>query len=86
MSWIIDLIAKLFGLWVNKTPEIAPVAEKAGQNEQALKDQSEAYDELAKAAAARADADTAAVLRQPDAGESHPDTAKQQFPGVEFRD
>lgn len=85
MSWIIDLIAKLFGLWVNKRPEIAPVAEKLGQNEQALKDQGAAYDELAKAAAARADADTQRVLRNPDAGKVDPDAAKH-FPGVEFRD
>lgn len=80
MSWLIDLIAKLFGLWVNKTPEIAPVAEKAGAAEQKVKDQADAYDTLAKAADARTDADVSR-MSGPGSDQVNTDTT-----GLEFRD
>lgn len=85
MTWIIQLILGLFGKWLNRTPQIAPVAEQLGKNEQAVQDTGAAYDELAKAADARADADTARVLREPDSGKPDSSAAKD-FPGVEFRD
>lgn len=33
MTWIIALITGLFGKWLNRTPPIAPIAEKLGRTE-----------------------------------------------------
>lgn len=87
MNFLLALLEKIglgaLSAWLGHKTD---VAEQAGETKQALKDQSAGYEELSKAADARADADVAAVLRQPDAGKSDPASAKQQFPGVEFRD
>lgn len=74
-------IKAMFG--VKADPSVA--ARQQGVDEQSLADQGAAYDTLAKAADARADADTQRVLGEPDSGKVDPNATKD-FPGVEFRD
>lgn len=86
LATILTFLAELFGKWLNRTPPAEPIAEQLGKAEQANADQGAAYDTLAKAADARADADVERVLGQPDSGKADPDAARQRFPGVKFRD
>lgn len=70
MSWLVDLILKLVGLFANRTPPVIGEAEKAGAAEARATAQEEAYDTVEMAAAAAraawADADGPGGLRAPD--------------------
>lgn len=82
---IFGFIAELFGKWLNRTPQIAPVAEQLGKNEQAVKDTGEAYDQLSQDADAARVADEQQLRHEPGSGELSTDPAKD-YPDIKWRD
>jgi hypothetical protein len=71
MTWLVDLILKLIGTWLNRTPTSVAEAERAGAAEAELKIERDNAVEVeravtAEAAARAADVDPVSLRHAPD--------------------
>lgn len=85
LTALFAFLAELFGKWINKAPQIAPVAEQLGREEQHSADTEAAYDQLAKNADANAAANLEQLRHEPGTSDIDPDPAKDH-PNLRYRD